>query len=124
MVVALAKIHPASSTMVARTYTMVAYAALALAGGGGTYSPSADILAYLIIMFSRAAIPTQGPSLTMLMLNQAGVTVHTHTRTHRHTHTHADTQPHRQKHTDASKLVVLESAASSTLHNGAQQCKV
>lgn len=35
MVVALARTHPASSTMVARTYTMVAYAALALAGGGG-----------------------------------------------------------------------------------------
>ena len=40
MVTERASSQPASSTMVARTYTMVAYDALLLAAGGGTYSPS------------------------------------------------------------------------------------
>ncbi len=41
MVTERARAQPAPSTMVARTYTMVAYEAFWLDGGGGTYSPSA-----------------------------------------------------------------------------------
>lgn len=55
IVTARARYSPASSTMVARTYTMVEKDALLLAGGGGMYLPSGVTLANRISMLSRAA---------------------------------------------------------------------
>ena len=58
MVTERAKYQPASSTMVARTYTSVAYDAFAFCAGGGVYSPSGDIFAKRMSMLLSAVTPT------------------------------------------------------------------
>jgi hypothetical protein len=65
MVTERASAQPAPSTMVALTYTMVAYDAFAFEGGGGLYSPSGVTcsMPLLGVMSGRALRSLHKPQL-------------------------------------------------------------